>query len=212
MPKPVIIAVDDDRAVSQAIVRDLRTRYAADYRVIPATSGGAALSMLAELLLRDRAVALVVSDQRMPQMTGIEMLEQVRVQSPETKLLLLTAYADTDVAIRAINDIGLDYYMLKPGAPPQERLYPVVDDLLGDWARQHPHETSQVRVVGHHWSDNSYQVKTFLTRNHVPYRWLDVERDPEARRLLDLAGAGTDELPLVLVPDGEALRAPSTLV
>lgn len=212
MPKPVIIAVDDDRAVSQAIVRDLRTRYAADYRVIPATSGAAALSMLGELLLRDRAVALVVSDQRMPQMTGIEMLEQVRVQSPETKLLLLTAYADTDVAIRAINDIGLDYYMFKPWDPPQERLYPVVDDLLGDWARQHPNETSQVRVVGHHWSDNSYQVKTFLTRNHVPYRWLDVERDPEARRLLDLAGAGTDELPLVLVPDGEALRAPSTLV
>src|SRR4051794_12844162 len=111
MPKPVIIAVDDDRAVSQAIVRDLRTRYAADYRVIPATSGAAALSMLAELLLRDRAVALVVSDQRMQQKTAIEMLEQVRVQSPETKLLLLTAYADTDVAIRAINDIGLDYYM-----------------------------------------------------------------------------------------------------
>ncbi len=209
MAKPVILAVDDDPGVSRAIVRDLRARYAADYRVVPATSGAEALRLLGELVLRDRSVALVVTDQRMPEMTGTEMLELVRERSPETKLLLLTAYADTEVAIKAINDIGLDYYMVKPWDPPQERLYPVVDDLLDDWAREHPHDTSQVRVVGHHWSDRSYEVRTFLTRNHVPYQWLDVERDPEARRLLELAG--TDELPLVLVPDGETLRAPTTL-
>jgi thioredoxin reductase (NADPH) len=142
-------------------------------------------------------------------MTGIEVLGAVRRASPGTKVLLLTAYADTDVAIQAINDIGLDYYMLKPWDPPQERFYPVLDDLLGDWARENPAETSQLRVVGHRWSDRSYEVKTFLARNHVPYRWLDVERDEEARRLVGLAGAAPSDLPLVLVPDGEVLRTPT---
>jgi thioredoxin reductase (NADPH) len=211
MSKPTIVAVDDDPGVSRAIVRDLRARYGADYRVMRATSGAEALAMLAELALRDRSVALVVSDQRMPEMTGIEMLGEVRRQSPDTKLLLLTAYADTDVAIKAINDIGLDYYMFKPWDPPEDRLYPVVDDLLGDWRQDHPDVTSQVRVVGHLWSDRSYETKMFLTRNHVPYRWLDVERDDEARRLLELAEVGTDDLPLVLVPEGEALRTPTTV-
>ena len=211
MAKPTIVAVDDDPGVSRAIVRDLRVRYGADYRVLRATSGAAALAMLTDLMLRDRPVALVVSDQRMPEMTGIELLDQVARRSPGTKLLLLTAYADTDVAIRAINDIGLDYYMFKPWDPPEDRLYPVVDDLLGDWRRDHPDVTSQVRVVGHLWSDRSYDVKMFLTRNHVPYRWLDVERDDEARKLLDLAGTSTEDLPLVLMPEGEALRAPTTV-
>jgi len=211
MAKPTIVAVDDDPGVSRAIVRDLRVRYGSDYRVLRATSGAAALAMLTDLMLRDRPVALVVSDQRMPEMTGIELLDQVATRSPGTKLLLLTAYADTDVAIRAINDIGLDYYMFKPWDPPEDRLYPVVDDLLGDWRRDHPDVTSQVRVVGHLWSDRSYDVKMFLTRNHVPYRWLDVERDDEARKLLDLAGTSTEDLPLVLMPEGEALRAPTTV-
>ena len=211
MAKPTIVAVDDDPGVSRAIVRDLRVRYGADYRVLRATSGAAALAMLTDLMLRDRPAALVVSDQRMPEMTGIELLDQVARRSPGTKLLLLTAYADTDVAIRAINDIGLDYYMFKPWDPPEDRLYPVVDDLLGDWRRDHPDVTSQVRVVGHLWSDRSYDVKMFLTRNHVPYRWLDVERDDEARKLLDLAGTSTEDLPLVLMPEGEALRAPTTV-
>ena len=211
MPKPTIVAVDDDPGVSRAIVRDLRARYGADYRVMRATSGPEALAMLAELALRDRAVALVVSDQRMPQMTGIEMLDAVRRQSPDTKLLLLTAYADTDVAIKAINDIGLDYYMFKPWDPPEDRLYPVVDDLLSDWREDHPDLSSEVRVVGHLWSERSYETKMFLTRNHVPYHWLDVERDEEARRLLELAGVGVDDLPLVLVPDGEALHTPTTV-
>ena len=156
-------------------------------------------------------MALVVSDQGMPGMTGIELLEQVRRESPESRLLLLTAYADTGVAIKAINDIGLDYYLLKPWDPPDERLYPVVDDLLSSWREEHPDEEAQIRVIGHRWSDQSYEVKTFLTHNHVPYRWLDVERDEEATHLLELAEAGAEDLPLVLVPDGEALRSPSPL-
>ncbi len=209
MTKPTILAVDDDPVVSQAIVRDLRRRYGAAYRIIPAGSGAEALGLLAELTLRDRSVALVASDQRMPEMTGIEMLAEVRQQSPETKLLLLTAYADTDVAIRAINDIALDYYMFKPWDPPEEQLYPVVDGLLEDWGKAHPPETSQVRVIGHRWSHRSYEVKTFLARNHVPYRWLDLERDVEARQLLHLADRSADDVPLVLVPDGESLAAPS---
>jgi len=153
--KPTILAVDDDPAVSRAITRDLRARYGNEYRVVSATSGARALEVLTELALRDRSVALVASDQRMPEMTGIEVLEAVRRQSPDTKLLLLTAYADTDVAIRAINDIGLDYYMLKPWDPPQQRLYPVVDDLLGDWQDQHPDRSAEVRVGGPRWSDRS---------------------------------------------------------
>jgi len=208
--KPSILAVDDDPLVSQAIVRDLRRRYGADYRVLPAASGAAALELLQDLTLRDRSVALVVSDQRMPGMTGIEMLAEVRRQSPESKLLLLTAYADTDVAVKAINDIALDYYMFKPWDPPEEVLYPVVDGLLDDWSEAHPPETSEIRVLGHRWSERSYEVKTFLARNHVPYKWLDLDRDEEGRRLLELAGRTHEDLPLVLVPDGEALAAPTT--
>ena len=177
----------------------------------PPPRGPRPSSVLAELALRDRAVALVASDQRMPRMTGIEVLEEVRRLSPGTKLLLLTAYADTEVAIKAINDIGLDYYMLKPWDPPAERLYPVIDDLLDDWQDQHPDRSSEVRVVGHRWSDRSEDTKMFLARNHVPYRWLDIEREEEAHRLVELAEVGVDDLPLVLLPDGAALRVPSTV-
>jgi thioredoxin reductase (NADPH) len=209
MSKPSILAVDDDPLVAAAITRDLRARYGADYRVLRATSGAEALDALARLALRDAPVALIVADQRMPQMTGIEMMELARTHSPGAKNLLLTAYADTDVAIRAINEIGLDYYLLKPWDPPEERLYPIVDDLLEDWHRAHPEQTSDVRVVGHRWSDRSHELKTFLARNYVPYRWYDVERDAEGARLRELAGAGPDDLPLVLLPDGDPLRSPT---
>ncbi|WP_067436509.1 FAD-dependent oxidoreductase [Nocardioides jensenii] len=211
MAKPAILAVDDDPGVSRAIARDLRSRYGGAYSIIRATSGAEALTAMTELALRDRQVALVASDQRMPQMTGIELLEQVRLLTPDTKLLLLTAYADTEVAIKAINDIGLDYYLLKPWDPPAEHLYPVIDDLLDDWSSGHPDDTATVRVVGHRWSDRSHELKTFLARNHVPYRWLDVEADDEARRLLGLAGGEAADLPLVLVPDHDTLRTPTTL-
>jgi thioredoxin reductase (NADPH) len=209
--KPAILAVDDDPAVAAAITRDLRSRYAESYRVVRATSGREALEVLASLALRDQPVALIVADQRMPQMTGIEMLEQARRHAPGAKCLLLTAYADTSVAIKAINDIGLDYYLLKPWDPPEERLYPVIDDLLGDWRQANPDHTSDVRVVGDRWSDRSHAIKMFLARNYVPYRWYDVERDAEGRRLRDLANATPDDLPLVLIPDGDTLRSPTTL-
>ena len=211
MAKPTILTVDDDPAVSQAITRDLRSEYGAEYRIVRATSGAEALTVLAELALRDRPVALIASDQRMPEMTGVEFLEQSRRYAPDAKLVLLTAYADTDVAIRAINDIGLDYYLLKPWDPPEERLYPVIGDLLSDWRGAHLDDAVGLRVVGHRWSERSYEIKTFLARNHVPYRWLDLERDDEAERLREIAHAEASELPLVLVPDGETLRAPSTL-
>jgi thioredoxin reductase (NADPH) len=211
MGKPAILAVDDDPEVSAAIARDLRRRYSGGYSVVRATSGPEALDLLSKLALRDQPVALIVADQRMPQMTGVEMLEQARTHAPGAKYLLLTAYADTDVAIKAINDIGLDYYLLKPWDPPEERLYPVIDDLLADWRQANPDLESGVRVVGHRWSDRSHDIKTFLARNYVPYRWYDVERDAEAQRLRDLARAEPADLPLVLPPDGEVLRSPSIL-
>ena len=136
-------------------------------------------------------MALIAADQRMPEMTGIEMLKQARAYAPGAKLLLLTAYADTDVAINAINDIGLDYYLLKPWDPPEERLYPIIDDLLDDWRKANPDHTSDVRVIGHRWSDRSHEIKMFLARNHVPYRWYDVERDAEGERLRDARASGT---------------------
>ena len=189
MSKPTILAVDDDPDVSAAIARDLRGRYATDYRIVRATSGPEALEVLARLALRGQPVALIVADQRMPQMTGIEMLEQAGTHAPGAKYLLLTAYADTDVAIKAINDIGLDYYLLKPWDPPDERLFPVIDGLLGDWRQANPDHTSDVRVVGYRWSDRSHDIKMFLAGNYVPYRWYDVDRDAEAQRLRDLARA-----------------------
>ena len=209
MAKPAILTVDDDPAVSNAIGRDLRGRYGADYQIVVATSGEEALSVLGQLVLRDRAVALIAADQRMPGMNGVEFLEQAR-RHTEAKLVLLTAYADTDAAIKAINDIGLDYYLMKPWSPPEERLYPVLDDLLEDWRHAHRGE-GNLRIVGHRWSERSHDLKTFLARNHVPYRWLDLAIDEDAQRLIELAHATSDDLPLVLPPDGAPLRAPSTL-
>jgi thioredoxin reductase (NADPH) len=211
MQKPTILCVDDDPEVLASIGRDLRSQYGRDYRIMKASSGAQALQALGELALRARPVALIASDQRMPEMSGTDMLVQARELAPDAKMLLLTAYADTDAAIQAINDVGLDYYLRKPWDPPEDRLYPVVDDLLGDWRQAHPDDSGQLRVVGHRWSSRSHEVKTFLTRNHVPYQWLEVDRDEEAARLVELADAGLDELPLVLVPDVEPLRAPSNL-
>lgn len=211
MTKPAVLTVDDDPAVSAAVTRDLRRRYGAEHRIVRTSSGREALDVLAELAVRGTPVALILSDQRMPGMSGIEFLAAARTPAPGARLLLLTAYADTDVAIHAINDIGLDHYLLKPWDPPQERLYPVVDDLLASWHRENVDTSSQVRVVGHRWSAASHEIRTFLARNYVSYAWFDVERDAEGGRLLALAGSSEAELPLVLIPDGEALRAPTTL-
>ncbi len=211
MPKPVIMVVDDDPAVLRAITRDLGSHFGQEFQVVSMPSCPPALKRLAEYALRDRPVAMIVSDQRMPVMTGIELLERAKREAPEAKLVLLTAYADTDVAIKAINDINLDRYLMKPWDPPEEKLYPILDDLLDDWRRNHPDDRDRVRIVGHRWSERSHELKTFLARNYVPYRWLDLERDDEAHRLHDLAHALPADLPLVLVADGEPLRSPSTL-
>jgi len=211
MGKATILTVDDDPEVLAAITRDLRRQYGERYRIVRAGTGAEALEVLAELALREQPVALIAADQRMPQMTGIEMLDQARTHAPGAKMLLLTAYADTEVAIRAINGIGLDYYLMKPWDPPEERLYPVLDDLLDDWEHANPEHATDVRVIGHRWSERSHEIKTFLARNHVPYRWHDVETDAEGGRLVGLAGAGVADLPLVLAPEGVVLRAPSTL-
>src|SRR5215203_4343929 len=174
MSKPTILTVDDNPQVVAAIGRDLAGQYGAEYRVVQATSGTEALMVLTRLALRDEPVAMIAADQRMPRMTGIELLAQARAHAPGAKFLLLTAYADTDVAIKAINDIGLDHYLLKPWDPAEDRLYPVVDDLLDDWRQANPEPTSELRIVGHRWSERSYDLKTFLARNHVPYVWYDV--------------------------------------
>ena len=211
MVKPVILSVDDDPSVSQAITRDLRSRYGDDYRVVRATSGGEALTALEEFARRDHPVALIVSDHRMPEMTGIELLRLSKEPAPDAKLVLLTAYADTDVAIKAINDIGLDHYLMKPWAPPEALLYPILDGLLDDWQTANADRFAGVRVVGNRWSERSYETRMFLARNHVPYQWLELERDPEAKRLHLLFGGTPAQLPIALLPDGTVLHGVSTL-
>jgi thioredoxin reductase (NADPH) len=211
MPRAIILTVDDDVAVSKAITRDLRARYGEQYRIVRTTSGADALSALEEFRRRDQPVALIVSDHRMPAMTGIDFLEASVPVAPGAKRVLLTAYADTEVAIKAINDIGLDHYLLKPWAPPEERLFPVVDDLLSDWGRTNDTRFEGIRVVGNRWSAPGYDTRMFLARNHLHYQWLELERDPEARRLQDLFSAADEPLPLVLLADGTALHAPSAL-
>src|SRR5262245_33287736 len=209
MTKPTILTIDDDPLVSAAITRDLVSHYGTAYRVIRTSSGREALDVLTKLALRDEAVALIAADQRMPEMTGIEVLQHGRKQAPGAKMLLLTAYADTDVAIKAINDIGLDRYLMKPWAPPEERLFPIVDDLLADWDRANNTRFDGIRVIGNRWSDRSYDTRMFLARNHVPYQWLELERDPEAQRLHALLGSPDRELPMVLLSDGTVLDSPA---
>lgn len=211
MAKPVILTVDDDSEVLQAIARDLRRQYGDRYRIMRADSGQVALEMVQQLTLRGDTVALFLVDQRMPQMTGVELLERATEAFPEAKRVLLTAYADTDAAIRAINVARLDYYLLKPWDPPEEKLYPVLDDLVNDWlAHFHP-EFQGIRVIGDRWSADSHRIKDFLARNQVPYRWLDVERDANAHKLLSYAQIETPCLPLVLFADGNAQPNPSNL-
>ena len=210
MAKPVILSVDDDPEVLQAVTRDLRQQYGDRFRIVRAESGAVALSTVEKLKLRNEPIALFLVDQRMPQMNGVEFLEQALPLFPTAKRALLTAYADTDAAIRAINSTQIDYYLLKPWDPPEERLYPVLDDLLDDWkANFHP-PFEGIRVVGSRWSPQSHQVKSFLASNQVPYQWLDLELEPEAKRLVTYAESDEQQqLPLVLFPDGSQLVQPS---
>ena len=211
MAKPVILAVDDDPQVLRAVERDLRRRYAREYRVLRADSGEAALDTLGKLKLRGDPVALFLVDQRMPKMTGVEFLEEAIERYPEAKRALLTAYSDTEAAIRAINEVGLDYYLQKPWDPPEENLYPNLDDMLGDWQADYRPPFTGLRVVGDRWSPDSHRVRDFLARNRVPYRWLDVEGSEEARDLLANADSGTPKLPLVVYEDGSYSEAPQNM-
>lgn len=212
MAKPLIMTVDDDPEVLQAVARDLRRAYGDRFRVIRADSGASALEVSQQLKLRNEPVALFLVDQKMPQMSGVELLEKEIELFPEAKRALLTAYADTDAAIRAINTARIDYYLMKPWDPPEERLYPVLDDLLDDWQASFRPPFQGIRVIGNRWSPQSHETKDFLARNQVPYQWLDVELDEEALRLVSYAECDCRaQLPLVLFPDGSRLIQPSNL-
>jgi thioredoxin reductase (NADPH) len=209
MAKPVVLTVDDDPEVLRAVARDLRSKYGEQYRILRANSGPEALDALRELKLADEQVALLLVDQRMPEMTGVEFLERALEHYPKTRRVLLTAYADTEAAIRAINEVHIDYYLMKPWDPPETHLYPVLDDLLDDWLASYRPTFEGVRLVGHRWSPEAHRARDFLARNQVPYQWHDLDSDPEAAELLTVAGADDSSLPLLILPDGTTLASPS---
>jgi len=208
MGKPILLSVDDDTDVLRAIERDLRSQYGAKYRVLSSDSPEGALSLLKELRVRNDGVALLLADQRMPHMDGVGFLRQARQIFPDAKRALLTAYADTNAAISAINQANLDYFFMKPWDPPSEHLYPQLDDMLEDWQATYRPAFDGIRVLGTRWSPRCYELRDFLARNHVPYQWIDVEgsaNDPETKGLLDALGAEATNLPIVLFSDGARL-------
>jgi len=209
MPKPVILAVDDEPTVLSAVERDLRRKYGKDYQLVRAESGSAALDALKQLKLRESVVALFLVDQRMPVMTGVEFLEQAIELYPDAKRALLTAYADTEAAIRAINQVKLDYYLMKPWDPPDQNLYPVLDELLDDWQASFRPTFEGLRVLGHRWSPLTHQVKDYMARNLIPYHWSDLETDEESQRLVQSLNLEAAQLPAVLFPDGSYLTQPT---
>jgi thioredoxin reductase (NADPH) len=211
MPKPVLMTVDDDPEVLRAIERDLRSRYSDRYRVMRANSGSAALVTLRELKARNNPVALLLADQRMPQMDGVGFLSEAMEMHPLAKRALLTAYADTNAAIDAINEARVHYYLMKPWDPPEEKLFPALDDLLHDWTSTFRPPYEGIRVLGTRWSNRSYELRDFLARNQVPYQWIDVElaqTDPEVRGLVSSLGPEAETLPLIIFPDGARLAEP----
>ena len=208
MSRPVLMTVDDDPGVSRAVARDLRRQYGGEFRIVRAESGSDALEALRELALRGEPVAAILADYRMPAMNGIEFLEQAMDVVPRARRALLTAYADTDAAIRAINVVDVDHYLLKPWEPPDEKLYPVVDALIETWRSVGDRSVEETKVLGHRWSAESFAARDFLARNSVPYRWYNIE-EPDGARLLAAAGATADDVPVVITPDGTALLSPS---
>src|SRR5438270_8330335 len=209
--RPAIVAVDDEPAVLAAVARDLRRGFGERYRVMRAPSGAEGLELLKQLRTRGDQVALLVADQRMPGLSGTDYLVKAREVVPEAKRVLLTAYADTQAAIQAINEVALDYYLLKPWDPPEEQLFPVVEDLLTAWDAGAALESGGVRLIGHRFSRASHDLRDFLALNRMPARWLDVERDAEARQLLKVAGVEEDRLPVALLEDGTVLERPTVL-
>jgi len=207
LARPILFLVDDDPDVLQSITRDLRREFGERFRVLSAGSGDEALGALRELKLRGEPVALFVVDQRMPRMTGVEFLERALEMYPGSKRVLLTAYAEIDAAIRAINVVGIDYYLTKPWDPPEEVLYPPLRDLLDDWLAAYRPPFEGVRVIGHRWSPACYDIKRFLSLNQVPYQWLNIETEPEAQTLLEQVGLESTLLPILLFPDGTWLAA-----
>jgi thioredoxin reductase (NADPH) len=206
--RPILLSVDDDPAVSRAVARDLRRRYAEHYRIMRADSGPEALEVIKEVVLRGEHVAVILADYRMPGMNGVDFLEQAMDLVPQARRALLTAYADTNAAIAAINVVDVDHYLLKPWEPPEEKLYPVVDELLATWQRESKPVDRKVKILGHPWSPASYAVRDFLARNLVPYRWVNVE-DPEGQRLLAAAGAQASQVPVVVTSGGQPLIQPT---
>jgi thioredoxin reductase (NADPH) len=205
--KPVIFTLDDDPEVLQAIQRDLRREFGKDYRIMRADGGAEALDALQQMKLRNDEVALFLVDQRMPEISGVEFLGRAREFFPNAKRALLTAYADTNAAIQAINEISLDYYLMKPWDPPEEHLFPIVHDLVDQWQSTYRPAFEGLRVIGHQWSPDAHRVKDFLARNRVPYRWLDLEADPENARLI--SSLENVVLPVVLLSDGTPLMNPT---
>ncbi|HTC32989.1 MAG TPA: FAD-dependent oxidoreductase [Bryobacteraceae bacterium] len=213
MQKPVILTVDDDPEVLRAVERDLKKHYEEHYRVLRAESGRAALDLLRRLKQRNDAVALLVVDHRMPEMNGVELLQEAIKLYPNAKRTLLTAYADTDAAIKAINDVQLNHYLLKPWDPPEQELFPVLDDLLNDWSANFHPPFEGIRVLGTRWSSKSYDIRNFLARNQVPYQWLDADaanRDEEVDHLMKSFASDELKLPLVMFPDGKCVSEPNT--
>ena len=210
MSEPVILVVDDDAQVLAAIRRDLKSRYRGVYRVLAASSGEAALETIQQLKTRGEILAMLISDQRMPSMLGVDLLARCRNIYPVARRVLLTAYSDIKAAIQGINEAQLDHYLEKPWDPPEENLFPAVEDLLGSWQAEYRPEWTGLRLLGHQWSPRSHEVKDFLASNLIPYRWLDVERDPEAKRLLEATGITVRELPALVLETGTVLRNPDT--
>jgi thioredoxin reductase (NADPH) len=208
LPKPVIFTIDDDHNVLSVIERDLRKKYGRDYRILKADSGATAIESLKQLQQRAETVALLLADQRMPQMTGVQLLEQSMNLFPDAKRVLLTAYADTEAAINAINLVGLDYYLLKPWDPPEDKLYPMLDDLLDEWMAHVRLPLDGIRVAGTLWSNEAHEIKDFLVRHQIPYQWLDVEADPKAHALVEQANHGVLKIPTVFFADGSILIQP----
>lgn len=208
MPNPIILAIDDEPAVLNAVERDLRRRYGRDYRIAKANSGAQALDFLKQVQARNDIVALFLTDQRMPQMNGVQFLEQAREVYPEARKVLLTAYADTEAAIASINQVQLDYYLMKPWDPPEENLYPVLDDLLEEWRAGVRLPYEGIRVAGTLWSPRTHDVKDFLARHQIAYQWLDVDNDPKARALAEAQSPESLRLPVMFFPDGSILVEP----